>query len=438
MTDGECILTGMFSCFEKFNRTVCPLRVAVDSFPPWIEVRKSKDGIRLVGVLVQLLDSLSLSMKIKFIIVPIEETSGEERINNTWNGIVGSVYRKEADLGLVSLTPTQSAFRAVDFTQPYHIDHLIVLSGIPDRLPTYVNVFQPQVWLGLVISLVVLLFVGIVVDRAQQGSDTTHHRMLRKIRIISANLLNQEMSDGSYALTRFLMLIWLLVSSVIAMQCINFQNQSDSNVVNIESVEDLVKYPHMKVLAPKSPNILKWLMESRERAHRILGRRMKEDNDSFLPTHLLFSESSLDRVERREWAIVAGSSTIKLALSKRYQEKNQCRMHLGKKPFLPLMRSIAMRKDATKAFKETINLSLNDIAQSHLFTLSLEAASSNYTKCLVTSDQVRLLNRNELQNTLIIWMGGISLVFLFMVIETIIFKKGGTSPKRLALPPIPL
>ncbi|XP_023212055.1 uncharacterized protein LOC111614912 [Centruroides sculpturatus] len=419
LNENECVLEKVFSCFNTFNRSFCSLRVAADSFPPWLEVRRDNDEVQLFGILSDLLNTLSLSMKIKFLVVPTNETFREETINNSFSSeIVQTVHRKEAELGLISLTPTQSAFRIVDFILPYHIENLVVLSGIPDALPTYVNIFQPQVWLGLVISFMVLLIVGILIDRSQQGSESILNRALRRLNIIS-----EFSNEGTqpYSATRFLILVWLVASSVIAMQCINVTNRDKGDRNNIENLEDLVNYPDMKVLAPKGLNILKWLIESRNRKHRLLGRRMRDKN-SFLTMNQIFSESSLDDVERRESAIIAGSSTVKMVLSKRYQSKKSCRLYLGKTTSFPIMRSIVLRKDAPNAFKETINLRMNDIAQSHLFTHSLEAASSNYTICLTTFNQIRLLNKEELKSLFFVWVAGVGIIFVFMAIEMILFK----------------
>ncbi|XP_037789134.1 glutamate receptor ionotropic, delta-2-like [Penaeus monodon] len=84
---------------------------------------------------------------------------GSQLANGTWNGMVGMVARKEADMGVAPFTVTLQREEAIDFTFPYFTDPAAILTPAPvrvDRITAFLDPFGYEVWLAIAVSLIFL------------------------------------------------------------------------------------------------------------------------------------------------------------------------------------------------------------------------------------------------------------------------------------------
>ena len=72
--------------------------------------------------------------------------------NYSWNGVIGELSKKHADIGLTDFSVTDKRSQVVDFTIPLTYDAAKLWQKIPNRSFswfTFTNVFENQYWLFL-------------------------------------------------------------------------------------------------------------------------------------------------------------------------------------------------------------------------------------------------------------------------------------------------
>ena len=72
--------------------------------------------------------------------------------NYSWNGVIGELSKKHADIGLTDFSVTEKRSQVVDFTIPLTYDAAKLWQKIPNRSFswfTFTNVFENQYWLFL-------------------------------------------------------------------------------------------------------------------------------------------------------------------------------------------------------------------------------------------------------------------------------------------------
>ena len=100
------------------------LRVAMLVDPPYVTEDNSTGRRVLGGYLPSILDMLATGLNFTPIIVsPPDGKFGVELPNGTWNGILGVLHKREAELGLVSFSMHEPRRRIVDYIRPVEWTH---------------------------------------------------------------------------------------------------------------------------------------------------------------------------------------------------------------------------------------------------------------------------------------------------------------------------
>ncbi|XP_064077687.1 glutamate receptor-like [Macrobrachium nipponense] len=119
-------------------------------------------------------------------------TFGTELDNGSWNGMMGDLTRKEADLSPLDFSPSWARAQAADFSEWFGTDEVIVISqaATPVSKPfLMLEVFSLRVWLAIIgtgIATGVLLFaIDLILKRHRDGnlrfhSDVTGHSSFKQ------------------------------------------------------------------------------------------------------------------------------------------------------------------------------------------------------------------------------------------------------------------
>ena len=136
-------------------------------FPREVYFIRDNEGniIGSTGYLQEILQALQLALN--FTVVTITPSDGKyggiEEDNITWNGLIGLLDRKEADIVTSPMARTQARNEVADFTLPVNQDKLTLLAKkLTKSLPNvwvYLKIFSPIVWLCIAnLLLAVALF----------------------------------------------------------------------------------------------------------------------------------------------------------------------------------------------------------------------------------------------------------------------------------------
>ncbi|XP_071526954.1 probable glutamate receptor [Panulirus ornatus] len=145
------------------------LLVAAEPWPPHVYVNKAADGsVKVTGPMGQLLDTLASSVNFTYSAVQKDGYWGAPWPNGSWNGMIGTVLRKEADLGLGPFGMSYSRSRVVDFTTPVFMEmlHVLVTRPLPEPNPMgFLAPFSWYVWVGLLLALLAMLVTSTAIVR---------------------------------------------------------------------------------------------------------------------------------------------------------------------------------------------------------------------------------------------------------------------------------
>ncbi|XP_071522288.1 probable glutamate receptor [Panulirus ornatus] len=132
--------------------------VAANDNLPFIGLRKLDDG-RLVahsGIDVEILNTLSQFLNFTYRVVsPPDGQWGGLLPDGTISGMIGQVARREVHIAICEITITGSREMVVDFTTPYYLESVALVSRAPAERNRAFAVFSPftkQVWLGIAVS----------------------------------------------------------------------------------------------------------------------------------------------------------------------------------------------------------------------------------------------------------------------------------------------
>lgn len=111
----------------------------------------------------RLISFLSETIGFKYeIVMPEDGKYGQLLPNGTWNGLIGLLQRREADLAFSRLTISYERFKAFRFSYPYLLAPQTFMSDALEYLPNSYRIMQSfsiSVWVSVVISLFVMLVI---------------------------------------------------------------------------------------------------------------------------------------------------------------------------------------------------------------------------------------------------------------------------------------
>ncbi|GFT61704.1 uncharacterized protein NPIL_610011 [Nephila pilipes] len=179
-----------------------------------INQKRNLDEIFLSGVDGRLLHVISNALNFDYTLkIPPDLEFGRKTENGNWTGMVGMLYRGEADIALGQLTITEERSEVVDFSIPYTNQDETFLIKKPGLLPTTWAFFRPFGMFTWMLALIFLITIPIF------------YRLLLKVKISYLRIYMQfygsiigktfPLNDGSLKV-RFFLLFWGYFALIIS------------------------------------------------------------------------------------------------------------------------------------------------------------------------------------------------------------------------------
>ncbi|XP_015929969.1 glutamate receptor ionotropic, delta-2-like [Parasteatoda tepidariorum] len=257
------------------------LRVAVLTIRHIVEVNTS-DTRRLTftgGVQANLIHALSVALGFAYeIVIPDDREWGRLDENNHWTGIVGMVFRNEADLAIGHLTMTPKRMRAVDFL-PFTIEENTFVTRLPrerTKAGSYLQPFTLGVWIASTVTTFIMPFLfGYLMKK--------NVRLLRLFLGMFGCFVQQALPFVVSAnIDRILLGSWFIFAAVLSssynavlLSSLTVPIQ-EKGVQNIKELADAVSSGTFKVLATKGSTDKETLTESTDENLRLIGRSIIE------------------------------------------------------------------------------------------------------------------------------------------------------------------
>ncbi|XP_068228547.1 probable glutamate receptor [Palaemon carinicauda] len=156
---------------KKFKKMIdgANLNVATVTFLPHFSMNST-------GPIVTVLKMLANKVNFTYTIIP-ESSYGYLLPNGTWNGLVGLVLRKDADIGLGPLAITYGRSKVIDYTEPILVDYLVIEArrgGIEIDPWSFALPFTASVWASLCATFILAIITAVVFAQgAKEWSSST-------------------------------------------------------------------------------------------------------------------------------------------------------------------------------------------------------------------------------------------------------------------------
>ncbi|CAF1077261.1 unnamed protein product [Adineta steineri] len=140
--------------------------------PPYVMLNPNSTNStqKFVGFCIDILLDLSERLNFSYEIEIVKDTTfGKKNEKGEWNGIIGELVNRRADLGLAGLTITYQREQAIDFTKPFLTLGINILFKKAQRVkPKLFGFFQPlsiDVWLYMIAAYFAVSFALYLVAR---------------------------------------------------------------------------------------------------------------------------------------------------------------------------------------------------------------------------------------------------------------------------------
>ncbi|GFY79507.1 glutamate receptor 1 [Trichonephila inaurata madagascariensis] len=145
---------------------------------PYLMYKKAEDGQILEGndmfegYCKDLADLIADNLKFSFIIKLVNDSAygGKDPTSPVgWNGMVGELIRKDADMAIAPLTITSARENVIDFTKPFMSMGISIMIKKPmNRLPgvfSFMNPLSEEIWMCIIFAYVGVSVVLFLVSR---------------------------------------------------------------------------------------------------------------------------------------------------------------------------------------------------------------------------------------------------------------------------------
>ncbi|XP_068228786.1 uncharacterized protein [Palaemon carinicauda] len=356
------------------------LNIAAIYYPPHsiMKIIRDENGSSLAtvtGPVMEALKMLSRAINFTYTIMPFT-AYGNLLPNGSWNGMVGSVRRKEADIALGPLAITYARAKVVQYTVPIFVDYLHIQGkrGATEVDPwAFAMPFEPEVWAALFAMLALAIIVSFIYGKITFHSLRSKDSAFNYFRI----LLQQDIKEitiswwermliGGWALT-------VLISvesysgnlmSQLAVRYISQPYQSlrlvlDDPKIKMIMVGNSVYEQYVKLQTAVSGIFLE--VAKSDEAGKI---DFKESSASFYVT------SVMGLVATGSHVIVMPYLSLKLFFTEAFTDKGNCRFYLSREKYLPF--TFAMIVQNNSPLSQSINDGLRGIVEGGLYNYWLE------------------------------------------------------------------
>ncbi|XP_072012045.1 probable glutamate receptor [Engystomops pustulosus] len=279
------------------------------------------DSGELEGYCVDLLSELAQALEFNYTIHVVKDGHyGSKDQNGVWNGMVGEIIRKEADLAVAPLTITTVRENAISFTKPFMQTGIGILlkkesSSGGSYLFGFLNPFSKELWIGIIISYVITSLCLFLVARlspcewSEPSNEQNQYTLLNSLWFgIGALTLQGVEPQPKSVSARIIAVIWWLFSITLLAAYVasfaSYVNSTKDLTPNIETFADLLKQDKIEFGTLANSSTFNFFKYSKNPTFRMIYEYMDKRKDRVLVKS--FSEG-VQRVRDSNYAFLGES-----------------------------------------------------------------------------------------------------------------------------------
>ncbi|CAN2388233.1 Eukaryotic homologues of bacterial periplasmic substrate binding proteins [Pristimantis euphronides] len=288
------------------------------------------DSGELEGYCVDLLSELSQALEFNYTLHVVKDGRyGAKDQNGVWNGMVGEIIQKEADLAVAPLTITAVRENVITFTKPFlqtGIGILLKKESPPEGsyLFGFLNPFSKELWIGIIISYVITSLCLCLIGRlspyewAEPANEQNQYTLLNSLWFgVGAFTLQGVEPQPKSVSARIIAVIWWLFSiTLLATYVASFAlyvNNAKDQTPNIQNFDDLLKQNKLEFGTMANSSTFNFFKYSKNPTFRMIYEYMDKRKDRVLVKS--FSEG-VKRVRESNYAFLGESISQDFAVAK--------------------------------------------------------------------------------------------------------------------------
>ncbi|XP_053307575.1 glutamate receptor U1-like [Spea bombifrons] len=278
-------------------------------------------GSEMEGFCLDLLTELSQSVGFNYTINVVKDGRyGAKDQDGNWNGMVGEIVKKEADLAVAPLTITSARENVISFTKPFLQTGISILlrkdpSFESSTLFGFLSPFSNETWIGILIAYLITSLCLFLVGRLspcewnELSSEENKLTFLNSLWFgVGAFTLQGAEPHPKSVSARIIAVIWWVFSITLLAAYIAsfaaFLNIGNEQTTNIQTFEDLVKQRKLEFGTINSSSTFQFFKNNKNPTYRMIYEQMEKNKDRVLVKS--FSEG-VRRVRETNYAFLGES-----------------------------------------------------------------------------------------------------------------------------------
>ncbi|GFT34156.1 uncharacterized protein NPIL_693761 [Nephila pilipes] len=353
-------------------------------------------------------------------------------INNTWNGMIGMLYRNEVDIILNPILPKASILEFAYFTNPITVDAYTILSGKEIQEPglfLYFKVLDTTVWLAMVITAVILGLTSTTVYRnVLMPKSFSWIRMTRQYSWHFLSYALRQNPTEKYLLRSnkarlsvllpLLATLWILgiglVMSSFQSLLVSKLTVRDSHPF-VDSMDEFVNSHSTIGITPVEIQLGDVLENSSIPVYETAWKKIK---DNLMPGGEVFKRKTIELVQKGKYCIFHGKIVLRNRLSHFYKKTTYCQFHLSDNHFFPFPLQVAVQRKMLLPDFDSFNLGITRLVDADLPGRNLKASVEVSNLCTSYSEtKLRPLGLENIYGVLLMWVAGLCTGTVVLAIE---------------------
>ncbi|XP_017490329.1 PREDICTED: glutamate receptor ionotropic, kainate 1-like, partial [Rhagoletis zephyria] len=430
--------SSIFSTATLQNKTLIVTTYLNDPYCMLRDTSETKYGNdRFEGFVIDLIGELSELLGFKYVFKLVDDGKyGSVNENGTWNGLIGEVINKVADIAVVDLTITLKRAEAVDFTLPFMNTGISILFKKPTTKVTtlfsFLSPFTGLVWISLLSAYIVVSTILFIVGRmspyewenpnpCQQDDDVLENNfsLTNSFFFTIGSMMQQgsELTPKAMS-TRAVAAIWyfftlIMISSYTANLAAFLT--VEKVIYPINSAEELSRQTNIEYGCLKSGSTENFFKETKIKVFAEMWKFMQSRPHVFMSKN----DQGKKRVEQGGYAYLMEGASIEYIVE-RNCNLTQIGGLLDTKGY-----GIALRKSPIDSkYRHLLSqaiLSLQESGRLHLLKDKWWKQKKGGGQCLEdskkTSSTVTALKIDNVGGVFVVLIGGLSLAFLVAICE---------------------
>ncbi|XP_063885885.1 glutamate receptor-like [Scylla paramamosain] len=392
--------------------------VAAEPWPPHVYIKQSlsSGALGVTGPMGRLMDVLATSLNFTYSVIQKDGYWGAPQADGSWNGMIGTVLRQEADIGLGPFGMSDSRSKVVDFTIPVFLEMLHVLVNRPLPQPDPAGFLAPftwYVWVGILAGLVCVVATSVIVVRLLGFGghpDVWHHVWAFYSVTVSQNLPWVPKAVTS----RFTFCLWMLLAVVIVRSysgALTSLLAVKTLAVKYDSLRDVLDDTGLTLLMEGSTALTTHLQTVKEGVYADLARESRV-RAKYVKASETYA-AAYDLIPDGRHAMLVEDVVCRKVYSDYFSMTGRCDFYMSTKSFWRLI--YAMIVQPGSPLRQLLDVRIRAIREFGIYERWALDQMPNMTHCLITPKKIKFqepFSLADLWAVFLLLVGGFGLATL--------------------------